>query len=216
MSDPAMIAIFGGTFDPVHFGHINMAKQCLGQCQLDKLYFMPCAIPAHKTAPAISNNHRVNMLKLAIKPFPHFEIDLRELNRQGPSYSLLSLQELRAEHPDSGILFLMGMDSFNSLDKWYQWQEIIKLCHIVVYQRPGQTCSVQGKLRAYQQQATISQAGDLSQSKAGKLFFLQGNQIAAASSSIRQRLKTNIHETELLSPEVSQYIIEQQLYQTDD
>ena len=216
MANHSVIAIFGGTFDPIHLGHINMAKQCLGQCQLDKLYFMPCAIPAHKAAPAISNNHRVNMLKLALKPYPSFDLDLRELNRQGPSYSLLSLQELRAEYPDSAILFLMGMDSFNNLDKWYQWQEIVKLCHIVVYQRPGQDCDVQGELRAYQQQAEVSFGSDLSQSTAGKLYFLQGKQIAAASSTIRRSLKTDPQQTELLSPAVSQYIIDQQLYQTDD
>ena len=210
------IALFGGTFDPIHIGHINMAKECLAQCKLDTLYFMPCAIPAHKAAPNISDSHRINMLKLAIKPYPYFGLDLRELTRQGPSYSLLSLQELRAEHPDAAILFLMGMDSFNNLDKWYQWQEIIKLCHIVVYQRPGQTCAAQSKLLTYKQHAQITNSNELTRFTAGKLFFLQGKEIAAASSAIRRNLKTAPQKTELLSPEVSQYIKEHRLYQTDD
>lgn len=216
MTNHPVIAIFGGTFDPIHLGHINMAKQCLAQCKLDKLYFMPCAIPAHKAAPAISNSHRVNMLELAIEPYSCFDIDLRELKRQGPSYSLLSLQEIKAEHPNSAILFLMGMDSFNNLDKWYQWQEIVKLCHIVVYQRPGQECNVADELLTYQQQAEVSLGTELSQAIAGKLYFLQGKQIAAASSAIRRNLHNDPQQTELLSPEVSQYIIQQQLYQTDD
>ena len=137
-----MIAIFGGTFDPVHLGHINMAKQCVNALNLNTLYFMPCALPAHKMAPGISTEHRVAMLNAAIAPYPFFQLDLRELHRTGPSYSLLSLQELRAQHPNTPIVFLIGMDSFNNLDKWYQWQAITQLCHIVVYQRPGQQCAV--------------------------------------------------------------------------
>ena len=79
-----MIAIFGGTFDPVHLGHLNMAQQCVNAFNLDTLYFMPCALPAHKAAPGISTQHRINMLNAAIAPYPHFELDLRELNRAGP------------------------------------------------------------------------------------------------------------------------------------
>ena len=142
-----MIAIFGGTFDPVHLGHLNMAQQCVNAFNLDTLYFMPCALPAHKAAPGISTQHRINMLNAAIAPYPHFELDLRELNRTGPSYSLLSLQELRKEHPTTPILFLIGMDSFNNLDKWFEWKAITQLCHIVVYQRPAQHCAVEGELK---------------------------------------------------------------------
>ncbi|WP_404340541.1 nicotinate-nucleotide adenylyltransferase [Pseudoalteromonas mariniglutinosa] len=208
-----MIAIFGGTFDPIHLGHINMAKECVKQCQLDTLYFMPCATPAHKAAPRISNTHRIKMLELAIQPYSYFALDLRELSRQGPSYSLLSLQEVRAEYPQQPILFLIGMDSFNNLDKWYRWHDIVKLCHIVVYQRPAQNDQPSTAVLAYQQQAQTNDVTELTQSLSGKLFFLKGIEISAASSEIRKRLPL---ATELLTPQVSQYIAQQQLYQTDE
>ncbi|WP_348709120.1 nicotinate-nucleotide adenylyltransferase [uncultured Pseudoalteromonas sp.] len=211
-----MIAIFGGTFDPIHLGHINMAQQCVQQCQLDTLYFMPCAIPAHKAKPGISDEHRINMLKLAIENNPHFAIDYRELNREGASYSLLSLKELRAENPSSPIIFLIGMDSFNSLDKWFKWQEIVELCHIVVYQRPGQHCQVSGELAVYKENAFTEQLSQLQQTHAGKLFFLDGLQVNAASSEIRKKLHLNDNIAELLPTTVSQYIAQHHLYQTDE
>ncbi|RJF37237.1 nicotinate-nucleotide adenylyltransferase [Pseudoalteromonas gelatinilytica] len=211
-----MIAIFGGTFDPIHLGHINMAEQCVQQCQLDTLYFMPCAIPAHKAKPGISDEHRINMLKLAIENNPHFAIDYRELNREGASYSLLSLEELRAENPSAPIMFLIGMDSFNTLDKWFKWQEIVKLCHIVVYQRPGQHCQVDGELAAYKAHAFTKQLSQLQHAPAGKLFFLNGLQVNAASSEIREKLQLNATAAELLPTAVSQYIAQHHLYQTDE
>jgi len=208
-----MIAIFGGTFDPVHLGHLNMAQQCVATFKLHSLYFMPCAIPAHKAAPGISTEHRIAMLKAAITPYAQFKLDLRELQRSGPSYSLLSLQELRAENPDTPILFLIGMDSFNNFDKWYQWQTITSLCHLVVYQRPGQICDTQGELKCYQHNAVTTDIALLQKTKAGHLYFLEGEQLDAASSEIRQALKKSTKKSELLPDAVSHYIKQHQLYQ---
>ncbi|WP_350586169.1 nicotinate-nucleotide adenylyltransferase [Pseudoalteromonas sp. RB2-MNA-CIBAN-0110] len=210
-----MIAIFGGTFDPVHLGHLNMAQQCVNAFNLDTLYFMPCALPAHKAAPGISTQHRINMLNAAIAPYPHFELDLRELNRTGPSYSLLSLQELRKEHPTTPILFLIGMDSFNNLDKWFEWKTIAQLCHIVVYQRPAQHCTVTGELKSYMQRANAGEVAALKHSLAGKLYFLPGEMLDAASSTIREQLKKSNKKNELLPDAVSHYIEVHQLYQID-
>ena len=211
-----MIAIFGGTFDPVHLGHLNMASQCVNTFNLSTLYFMPCALPAHKAAPGISTAHRINMLNAAIAPYPHFALDLRELNRTGPSYSLLSLQELRAEHPDTPILFLMGMDSFNNLDKWYEWQAITQLCHIVVYHRPGQTCNPNEALESYISNAHTEAPQQLAAHNFGKLYFLPGETLDAASSTIREQLKKTNKNNELLPEPVSHYIKQHQLYQSDD
>ncbi|MBH0032037.1 MAG: nicotinate-nucleotide adenylyltransferase [Pseudoalteromonas distincta] len=210
-----MIAIFGGTFDPVHLGHLNMALQCVNAFNLNTLYFMPCALPAHKAAPGISAEHRINMLNAAIAPYPHFELDLRELNRTGPSYSLLSLQELRKEHPTTPILFLIGMDSFNNLDKWFEWKAITQLCHIVVYQRPAQHCTVTGELKSYMQRANAGEVAALKHSLAGKLYFLPGEMLDAASSTIREQLKKSNKKNELLPDAVSHYIEVHQLYQID-
>ncbi|MFT6789888.1 MAG: nicotinate-nucleotide adenylyltransferase [Pseudoalteromonas rhizosphaerae] len=211
-----MIALFGGTFDPVHLGHINMAKHCVKHFNLATLYFMPCAIPAHKTAPGISTQHRIAMLNAAIAPYQYFQLDLRELNRSGPSYSLLSLQEIRTQFPDQPLLFLIGMDSFNNLDKWFEWQTITQLCHIVVFQRPGLKCTAHGELLAYQQAAECSNSAELTTQAGGKLYFLAGEEMAIASSDIRKAIKNAIDYNELLPTSVSQYIQSQQLYLSDE
>jgi nicotinate-nucleotide adenylyltransferase len=176
---------------------------------------MPCALPTHKTAPGISTEHRINMLNAPIAPYPFFKLDLRELNRTGPSYSLLSLQSLRRENPTTPILFLIGMDSFNSLDKWYEWQTITQLCHIVVYQRPAQPCTVKGELKRYMQHANVDEATALEYTLAGKLYFLPGKMLDAASSTIRKQLKKSNKKNELLPDAVSHYIEVHQLYQID-
>jgi nicotinate-nucleotide adenylyltransferase len=211
-----MLAIFGGTFDPIHLGHINMAQHCVKTFNLSTLYFMPCAIPAHKAAPGISTSHRIAMLNAAIAPYPYFALDCRELKRTGPSYSLLSLQELRAQHANTPILFLIGMDSFNNLDKWYEWQTITSLCHLVVFQRPEQPCSVNGELKSYMDNALVTTPSALCVNPGGKLYFLSGTLHQGASSKIRQELKNSNNVSELLPETVSHYITQHKLYQSDD
>ncbi|BBN82416.1 putative nicotinate-nucleotide adenylyltransferase [Pseudoalteromonas sp. A25] len=207
-----MIALFGGTFDPTHLGHINMAEQCVNELNLDKLNFLPCAMPVHKAQPGITDSHRLAMLTLATRHNAKFSIDHRELLRQGPSYSLLSLQECRAAAPHTPLLFLMGMDSFNSLPSWYQWQDIIQLCHIVVYQRPGETLASTPQIAQYLAQARTSERDLLAQKQGGLCYFLAGDTFDAASSDIRKRIKNRENTEHLLDNEVRDYIDENHLY----
>lgn len=207
-----MIALFGGTFDPIHLGHINMAKQCVEHLNLRYLQFMPCAIPAHKAVPGISNEDRIAMLQAAIEPYDYFSLDLRELKRQGPSYSLLSLKELRNEYPHEPILFLIGLDSFNTLDKWFEWQAITQLCHLVVFQRPNQNINLSTQLIDYKKKALTTLSDTLRSERAGRLYFLPGQMMDIASSDIRKKLKKGQSCEELLPSAVSQYIYDHQLY----
>ncbi|MBD1581217.1 nicotinate-nucleotide adenylyltransferase [Pseudoalteromonas sp. S16_S37] len=207
-----MIALFGGTFDPIHLGHINMAEQCVNELKLDKLYFLPCAMPVHKAQPGITDAHRLAMLSLATKHNPQFTIDHRELIRQGPSYSLLSLQECRTASPNTPLLFLMGMDSFNSLPTWHKWQEITELCHIVVYQRPAEKLANCEQLTQYLAQANTSERELLAQQPGGLCYFLAGDTFDAASSNIRNRIKNRENTEHLLNEQVRQYIEEHHLY----
>lgn len=191
-----MIALFGGTFDPPHLGHLNMAMRCVDELSLAELKFLPCAIPVHKQKPSISDEHRLAMLANLLAGQQKLVIDRRELDRQGPSYSLLTLQELRNEYQDQPILFLMGMDSFNSLHTWYQWQEITKLCHLVVYQRPKEHCSPDAKVSAYLAKARTDNLNKLQTTKAGHCYFLHGEQKDIASSTIRAAIAQ--HDKEYL------------------
>ncbi|MCG7533897.1 nicotinate-nucleotide adenylyltransferase [Pseudoalteromonas sp. OOF1S-7] len=207
-----MIALFGGTFDPVHLGHINMATQCVNKLGLSELRFIPNAVPVHKQGPTISTSDRLAMLQLATAHEPRFTIDPRELERDTPSYSLLTLQELKAEYPDQALVFLMGMDSFNSLDKWYCWQEIVALCHIVVYQRPGDACAPSEALQAYLAHARCTDTQTLSTRLDGLCYFLPGQPFEAASSTIRNAIKHRQAVEPWLNNAVLKYIQTHQLY----
>jgi nicotinate-nucleotide adenylyltransferase len=107
------------------------------------------------------------------------------------------------------------MDSFNNLDKWFEWKAITQLCHIVVYQRPAQHCTVTGELKSYMQRANAGEVAALKHSLAGKLYFLPGEMLDAASSTIREQLKKSNKKNELLPDAVSHYIEVHQLYQID-
>ncbi|KZN50703.1 nicotinate-nucleotide adenylyltransferase [Pseudoalteromonas luteoviolacea] len=207
-----MIALFGGTFDPIHLGHINMAEQCLKELSLSTLSFIPNATPVHKQGPSITTEHRLAMLKLATDTEPKFTIDTREIVRTEPSYTVLTLQELRNEHPNTPIAFLMGMDSFNSLHTWYQWQAITQLCHIVVYARPGDTYAPCEQLASYLAKAQVSAPASLHQATAGKCYFLTGQTFSAASSEIRLAIKSGKSIEPWLSPKVITYINKNGLY----
>ncbi|ESP94054.1 MULTISPECIES: nicotinate-nucleotide adenylyltransferase [Pseudoalteromonas] len=207
-----MIALFGGTFDPIHLGHINMAKQCLKELSLTSVSFMPNATPVHKKGPSIATEHRLAMLKLATKEESRFNIDTREITRTEPSYTVLTLQELRAEYPNTPIAFLMGMDSFNSLSSWYQWQTITQLCHIVVYARPGDKLTPCSQLAQYLEQAKITCPDSLHLVQAGKCYFLSGEPFSAASSEIRTVIKSGQSVEPWLPESVITYINKNKLY----
>ncbi|MBQ4845751.1 nicotinate-nucleotide adenylyltransferase [Pseudoalteromonas sp. MMG005] len=207
-----MIALFGGTFDPVHLGHINMAENCITQLGLEQLRFLPCAIPVHKAAPGVTEQHRLAMLDIATRENSYFYIDTRELRRQGPSYSLLSLQECRAEYPDQPLIFLMGMDSFNSLPAWFEWQAITSICHIVVYQRPGEVRSTHPPLIEYLSRSEVTDISQLHAQISGLCYFLTGNVKDVSSSQIRNFIKYQQHTEHLLQAEVIEYIRKHHLY----
>ncbi|KZN59958.1 nicotinate-nucleotide adenylyltransferase [Pseudoalteromonas luteoviolacea] len=207
-----MIAIFGGTFDPVHQGHLNMANRCVEELSLDTLRFLPNATPVHKQGPNISTAHRLEMLRIAIECHPKFALDDREIRRTEPSYSVLTLQELREEFPSQPIVFLMGMDSFNSLDKWYKWQEITQLCHIVVYRRPGDAYKATPALATFLKGAKVHCSSELKAHMYGKCYFLKGEPFSAASSEIRQAVKAGQNVEPWLNTSVLNYINKNKLY----
>ncbi|MCE9679018.1 nicotinate-nucleotide adenylyltransferase [Shewanella sp. AS1] len=133
------IGILGGTFDPIHFGHIRPALAVQQALTLDQLWLMPNHIPPHKAQPNSNSAHRLAMAQLVCEQYPPFSVCDIEINRESPSYSVVTLQTLRERHPKDQLLFIMGMDSFIKLPSWYQWQRLLELCHIVVCRRPGWT-----------------------------------------------------------------------------
>ncbi|HIP81516.1 MAG TPA: nicotinate (nicotinamide) nucleotide adenylyltransferase, partial [Leucothrix mucor] len=143
-----MIGIIGGTFDPIHFGHLRPALEIAEQFDLDEVRFIPSANPPHRWKPIASAEHRLNMVKLAVEGFPLFTVDDREYHRQGSSYTVDTLQsivneeDIDKEQADEesatpSLLMMLGLDAFQSFTQWRDWQKILELTHIVVSTRPG-------------------------------------------------------------------------------
>lgn len=133
------IGIFGGTFDPVHLGHLVLAEQCREQCQLDAVWFVPAGVPPHKTGNEITPSaQRVEMLQLAIAGHERFRVETLELDRPGPSYTVETLKELRRRTPDGEFFLLLGADSVQDLPTWREPREIFRLATIVAVNRGDQ------------------------------------------------------------------------------
>lgn len=133
------IGILGGTFDPVHYGHLMMAESCREQLRLDEVRLMPAGDPPHKPDQKITDAHaRADMLQLAVSGYPEFVVDRREIRRSGPSFTVDTLQEFRDQQPDDELFLIIGADSLEQLLTWKSPEEIAQLATIVAVNRPTQ------------------------------------------------------------------------------
>jgi len=131
------VALLGGTFDPVHYGHLRLADDVRRSLGLDEVRLVPAGDPPHRGGPAASATHRLAMLELAVREFPGLVVDDREIERAGKSYSVLTLEALRREYGDRPLLLIVGADAFLGFPTWHKWREIFDLAHVVVVARPG-------------------------------------------------------------------------------
>lgn len=180
------MGIFGGTFDPIHYGHLRTAFEMLQALRFDEVRFMPCGNPPHRDAPVAEAELRLEMVRVATEAQHGFIVDDRELQRDGPSYSVDTLAALRGEFPLRPIGLIIGMDAFLSLPKWYHWREILQLAHIVVAHRPGWRAPDMGPLGELLTDRGTHRIGDLHQSKAGHIYIHDVTQLEISSSEIRE------------------------------
>lgn len=131
--------LFGGTFDPIHNGHLACAQKALDFCQADKLWFIPNSQPPHRQKAQASNQQRIDMIELAISrlPTPHYAVSDIEMQRDGASYTVDTLAEWRQQHPSDQLYFLIGADSLRSIHSWHRWQDLLNYCHLLVAARPN-------------------------------------------------------------------------------
>lgn len=147
VADMPAVGIMGGTFDPVHFGHLRSALEVCQQLKLDHVRLMPCHVPPHRPQPEAKAAERRLLLELSVKSAAELIVDDRELQREGPSYSVDTLHSLRHEFPDNPLFLIIGSDAFRNLDSWSRWTEILDLAHIVVMQRPGEPLDLSPELQ---------------------------------------------------------------------
>lgn len=211
-NNPA-IGILGGTFDPVHFGHLRTGLDIVEQLGLAQLRLIPCAIPPHRIMPVASASERRLMLELAIKNHPKLEVDDRELSREGPSYTVDTLLSLRDDYPHNPLFVLMGTDAFCGLSSWSRWQQILELSHIVVMQRPDEDLRLDSELAEWYQQNQAKEADKALPS--GKIWSLPVTQMAISATTIRDKLNQQ-RDVRYLLPDAVIALMEQlNLYQPD-
>ncbi len=210
-----MIGIFGGTFDPVHYGHLRSALEVKDIFGLDEVRLIPCAKPPHRDEPVVTAKMRLQMLELAITNQPGLKIDTRELDRydphQAPSYMVDTLKSLRQEFPTEPLLLFIGSDAFKHLTGWHQWQQLFDYAHIVVMTRPG--FEIQ-QLDGFFKARLACGINELAQANAGKCCFQQVTQLDISATAIRGIIADKKNPGFLLPDAVIEYIKQNKLYET--
>lgn len=209
------IGLLGGTFNPIHFGHLRMAQELAEALHLNEVRFIPSANPPHKPMPFVSAELRTAMVQLAIADNPLFKFDSRELNRAGASFTLDTLISLREEFGSKvSLVLIMGSDAFIKFDTWHRWQEIITLCHIALVQRPDKvpTTPLSKTLETFLQQHYTEHSDDLHSTAAGFITMQAITPLEISSTAIRQTLQNQRSARYLLPKNVLDFIASNQLY----
>ena len=209
----ALALHYGGTFDPVHAGHLAVARAARESLGAD-VAFLPAADPPHRTAPGASAAQRAHMIELAIGDEPGFSVDRRELQRPGPSWTVDTLRELRDERgPQAPLAWLLGADAFRGLPSWHHWQALFDLAHFVVAVRPGHgLAALPPPLEAACAGRWRTGAQALAASPAGGLLRLDMDLHPASATELRRRLRAGEPPGDWLAPPVAAFIRHQGLY----
>ena len=201
------IGIFGGTFDPVHFGHLRTAFEMLQAMRLDEVRFLPCGDPPHRGATFADADLRYQMVQAAIHDQDGLVADDRELRRSGPSYTIDTLESLRSEFPERSLGLIIGMDAFLGLPKWHRWDEILDIAHIIVAHRPGWKAPDMGMLGDLLSEKGTHRVDDLHRATHGRIHIHAVTQLEISSTEIRELVAAG-RDPRFLMPDAVKRVIE--------
>jgi len=198
--------VFGGMFDPVHFGHLRTAHELHELLGLEAIAFVPAGDPPHRAAPLADAETRLAMLRAAVGDDDRFRVDDRELRRRGPSYTVLTLEELRTERGAQPIVLIMGMDAYAGIDRWHRSADLLALAHIVIALRPHASLPGAGLGAELLQERRATDAAQLSSTPAGLVFVSDNTQLDLSSSAVRAVIAAG-RDPRYLMPEAARRII---------
>ena len=206
------IGIFGGTYDPIHYGHLRTAFELLQSLDLDEVRFVPCGDPPHRGVTFAPAALRHDMVRRATRDEARFVVDDRELRRDGPSYTVDTLASFREEFPDRSLCLITGMDAFLGLPTWHRWGEILDFAHIVVAHRPGWQAPGEGALGELLGRRRTRSADDLQSRLHGSVHIHAVTQLEIASTGIRSLVADGYDPRYLVPDAVREVIMESSCY----
>ena len=211
------IGIFGGSFNPVHHGHLRSALDVCQHLNLQQVTFMPAFVSPHKTnhenaSAEISNDHRFSMLKIATNDCEQFVVSDYEIKQPKTSFTIETLEHLRQQNPDAPLVFLMGMDSLVNFTTWHRWQDILALCHLVVSHRPGYHIDNNSPAKDLLSKYKTITLETLHTTLGGSIYLHQDHPLSISSSDIRALTNQGHSIAYLTPPSVENYIKQHQLY----
>ena len=201
-----MIAILGGTFDPIHNGHIQIATRIFQEMEISEMHFMPCAVPVHRRAPMSSIVHRCEMIELAISSQDRFVLNRLEVERDGPSFSIDSLRTMKLKYNDQ-IVMLLGSDAFNNFENWKDPDEILRLAGLVVCHRPGVVPDADLFV-----EHRVDSVDRFSSKPDGAILSIEVDANQCSSTEIRRQIASGKYNSACIHSDVASYIKQHNLY----
>jgi nicotinate-nucleotide adenylyltransferase len=214
----APIGLLGGTFDPIHLGHLHLALSVYHALQMQAVHLLPCATPNLRDAPIADAQQRLSMVELALENHPHLLVDAREiLLGNGISYTINTLMAIRAELGDTPLCFIMSIDQLAQLDQWYEWRRILEFAHLVVSTRSGVISEPSLTVKNWVKQHQVDDVHLLQQHPSGHIFFLSIIPLAISATRIRQGIQRQEKDVySCLPKKVWEYIGETGLYNREN
>ncbi len=215
VSRPAPVGVFGGTFDPVHVGHLRLALEAYEVLNLSAVRIMQLNKPNHRGAPVVNAAMRFEMIRSTIDD-NRLIADDRELQRGGISYTIESLEGLRAEFSEHPLCLIIGADAFHGLCGWHRWQELLQFCHLVIVARPDSDKALEPRLQQLLDSVGITDSDILRNELCGRIYFQPIPLLPISSTDIRERIANGRDISYLVPPSVQRLIEQHQLYQSTD
>ena len=206
----SLYGIFGGTFDPVHNGHLNTVTAVQKTCNLESVHFIPAAIPPHRKQPVAPADQRARMVALAVANHSCFDMDDRELKRITPSYTYDTVESLQSENPARKYCLILGIDALAALESWYRWRELLGVIHFIVMGRPG--WEAPQPLPDWWQAGLVESVNELKLYKSGKIYAVAVPPNPVSSTEIRYGISRGVDVSSMMPTPVWEYICTHNLY----